>query len=511
MAQDERFLSLFSGFPEEGEAPEQDTLLSLIEYIAQRLDEIELNTRIPGTFQTPSADREVQEKSVAGRRRSRDGDSIVARAGKDTSSKRKSPADPVGKNSTAVAHATASSQRGPETPQPSKAAPQNVSALPSASPKGESDSPKVVGTPSKDGRPVADSPSVAVPASPSTPSPKKSGIPVQTKSQEALAAKREEELAKSTSLSLVGALKKNLATWDGSISGEHADLEDAAGVAVAGPVWGAVQEIKEVFEKFGEDENSLLGTLKKTVADKTGISTATAWADEKKNAVRSRLVKWAGGDPAATVAAREETRDAQGRFKKKRNKALPQKPMASDAEEAQAEIAKQSLRLNVREAKNEEVRHEELISAVRGIGGDSLLDSAGDLLKLRRGNRVSIKGRGPRISSPKPGLLRRAGQALTKGGKKLTGGAMAAGGLLAGGLGLGAKEGKVASLVARPAAASSGGNLLARSGRNAAALGKGTFKLGGKALLGSARAIPVAGQILAAGLAIKDGLDGCPT
>ena len=100
---------------------------------------------------------------------------------------------------------------------------------------------------------------------------------------------------------------------------------------------GAVQEIKEVVERFGEDENSLLGTLKKTVADKTGVTAANAWVGEKKDALRSRLMKWAGGDPATAFAEHENTRDDRGRFKKKQKNALSQKPDASDAEEKQAE------------------------------------------------------------------------------------------------------------------------------------------------------------------------------
>ena len=57
--QDERFLSLFSEISEEGETPEQDAFISLLEYIADRLDQIELNTR--GGWEEASHPRGVQQ------------------------------------------------------------------------------------------------------------------------------------------------------------------------------------------------------------------------------------------------------------------------------------------------------------------------------------------------------------------------------------------------------------------------------------------------------------------
>lgn len=515
--QDERFLSLFSEISEEGETPEQDAFISLLEYIADRLDQIELNTR--GGWEEASHPRGVQQgaqkPSPEKAPQRLVGDSIGARKTENPRKGGKTPPSPREKVSTAVARESSRPARHfkDETPRPlpHDSSPQKKETTASQKPS------RAV---SQVALPMGPGPRVASPPSPPADTSDGMATPVQTKSQEALETKRQEELAKSTSHSLVDAFRKNLATWDGSLSGEHTEIEDAAGVAAAGPVWGAVQEIKEVVERFGEDENSLLGTLKKTVADKTGVTAANAWVGEKKDALRSRLMKWAGGDPATAFAEHENTRDDRGRFKKKQKNALSQKPDASDAEEKQAEIAEQSLRLDIREAKNEEVRHEELVSAIRSIGGDSLLDSAGDLLRLKRGNRVTVKGRGPRVAAKKPGLFRRAGQTLAKGGKKIAGGAMATGGLLAGGLGIG-KGGKTATTVARPVA-EAGGGLLARASRGlgkaasgataiakpATALGGGIFKLGGKALLGGARAIPIAGQLLAAGLAVKDGFDG---
>lgn len=413
--QDERFLSLFSEISEEGETPEQDAFISLLEYIADRLDQIELNTR--GGWEEASHPRGVQQgaqkPSPEKAPQRLVGDSIGARKTENPRKGGETPPSPREKVSTAVARESSRPARHfkDETPRPlpHDSSPQKKETTASQKPS------RAV---SQVALPMGPGPRVASPPSPPADTSDGMATPVQTKSQEALETKRQEELAKSTSHSLVDAFRKNLATWDGSLSGEHTEIEDAAGVAVAGPVWGAVQEIKEVVERFGEDENSLLGTLKKTVADKTGVTAANAWVGEKKDALRSRLMKWAGGDPATAFAEHENTRDDRGRFKKKQKNALSQKPDASDAEEKQAEIAEQSLRLDIREAKNEEVRHEELVSAIRSIGGDSLLDSAGDLLRLKRGNRVTVKGRGPRVAAKKPGLFRRAGQTLAKGGEK---------------------------------------------------------------------------------------------
>ena len=309
--QDERFLSLFSEISEEGENPEQDAFISLLEYIADRLDQIELNTR--GGWEEASHPRGVQQGAQkpspekAPQRLVED--SIGARKTENPRKRGKTPPSPREKVSTAVARESSRPARHfrDETPRP---LPHDSSPQKTETTASQKSSRAV----SQVALPMGPGPRVASPPSPPPDTSDGMATPVQTKSQEALETKRQEELAKSTSHSLVDAFRKNLATWDGSLSGEHTEIEDAAGVAVAGPLWGAVQEIKEVVERFGEDENSLLGTLKKTVADKTGVTAANAWVGEKKDALRNRLMKWAGGDPATAFAEHENKRKGESIF-----------------------------------------------------------------------------------------------------------------------------------------------------------------------------------------------------
>ena len=309
--QDERFLSLFSEISEEGENPEQDAFISLLEYIADRLDQIELNTR--GGWEEASHPRGVQQGAQkpspekAPQRLVED--SIGARKTENPRKRGKTPPSPREKVSTAVARESSRPARHfrDETPRP---LPHDSSPQKKETTASQKSSRAV----SQVALPMGPGPRVASPPSPPPDTSDGMATPVQTKSQEALETKRQEELAKSTSHSLVDAFRKNLATWDGSLSGEHTEIEDAAGVAVAGPLWGAVQEIKEVVERFGEDENSLLGTLKKTVADKTGVTAANAWVGEKKDALRNRLMKWAGGDPATAFAEHENKRKGESIF-----------------------------------------------------------------------------------------------------------------------------------------------------------------------------------------------------
>ena len=133
-----------------------------------------------------------------------------------------------------------------------------------------------------------------------------------TKSQEALAQRREEAIAQKQSKSILGALKENLASWDGSVaSPDKSDMQDAAGLAAGGPLWSAFKELKEAIpEKDGADD-SLAGILKKTIAQKTGVTAARERIDQAAQTARAKVVTWAGG---RIDAPKRGNRDKQGRF-----------------------------------------------------------------------------------------------------------------------------------------------------------------------------------------------------
>ena len=295
-----------------------------------------------------------------------------------------------------------------------------------------------------------------------------------TKSQEALAQRREEAIAQKQSKSILGALKENLASWDGSVaSPDKSDMQDAAGLAAGGPLWSAFKELKEAIpEKDGADD-SLAGILKKTIAQKTGVTAARERIDQAAQTARAKVVTWAGG---RIDAPKRGNRDKQGRFIKGAGK--------------EAKIAEKTLALASQEAREGKKRHDELVEAVRagsrhegGIFGEGgLVDRMG----RRRGARktgASTPGRAPRRRG-KFGFLAGAGATLLGGASALSGDPVSS------------------ALDIGSAALSAPG-----AGKAAGAAGK-ALGLGAKGALGAAKAIPVAGQVLAAGMALYDGVSG---
>lgn len=121
--------------------------------------------------------------------------------------------------------------------------------------------------------------------------------------------------------SLLGQLKRNLAQWDGQPVNDDANLTEAAGMAVDGPLFAAVKDIARLVET-DKNDTSLLGVLKKTIADKTGITAAQDWAEAQRASMIEGIRAWAnGGTPESTgdsspepEASTYSQRDEQGRF-----------------------------------------------------------------------------------------------------------------------------------------------------------------------------------------------------
>ena len=297
-----------------------------------------------------------------------------------------------------------------------------------------------------------------------------------TKSQEALAQKREESLVQKQAKGILGALKQNLATWDGSVaSSDKSDIQDAAGLAAGGPLWSAFKELKETISESDETDDSLAGVLKKTIAQKTGLTAAKERIDQATQTARAKVVTWAGGKIDAPQHA---NRDKQGRFIKGAGK--------------EAKIAEKTLALASQEAREGKKRHDELVEAIKAgaqhegrsiFGEDGLVDRMG----RRRGARkteLSRSGRGRPGRRGKFGFLAGAGTALLGGASAFTGDS-------------------VGSAIDIGSAALSAPGV----GKAAGAAGK-ALGLGAKGALGAAKAIPIAGQVLAAGMALYDGVSG---
>lgn len=296
-----------------------------------------------------------------------------------------------------------------------------------------------------------------------------------TKSQEALAQRRQEAIAQKQSKSILGALKDNLASWDGSITTpDKSGVQDAAGLAAGGPLWSAFKELKEAIPEHEDADDSLAGILKKTIAQKTGISAARERIDQATQAARAKAVTWAGGK---VDAPKRGKRDKQGRFIKGAGK--------------EAKVAEKSFALASQEAREGKKRHDELIEAIKegsrnsrgGIFGEGgLVDRMG----RRRGARkagASKPGRTPGRRG-KLGLLAGAGATLMGGAAALSGDPVST------------------ALDVGTAAISAPG-----AGKIAGGAGK-ALGLGAKGALGAAKAIPIAGQVLAAGMALYDGVSG---
>lgn len=298
---------------------------------------------------------------------------------------------------------------------------------------------------------------------------------VPTKSQEALAQKREEAIAQKQSKGILGALKQNLASWDGSVaSPDKSDMQNAAGLAAGGPLWSAFKELKEAIpEKDGADD-SLAGILKKTIAQKTGITAARERVDQAAQTARAKVVTWAGGK---VDAPKRGNRDKQGRFIKGAGK--------------EAKVVEKSFALAAQEAREDKKRHDELIEAIKDgsrTTGGGIFGEGG--LVDRMGRRRGARKAGGTKPGRTPGRRGRFGL-LAGAGATLFGGAAALSG-----------DPVSTALDAGTAAISAPG-----AGKVAGGAGK-ALGLGAKGALGVAKAIPIAGQVLAAGMTLYDGVSG---
>ncbi|MDE7065866.1 MAG: hypothetical protein K2O70_10470, partial [Desulfovibrionaceae bacterium] len=286
--------------------------------------------------------------------------------------------------------------------------------------------------------------------------------PSATKSQQTSAAIREERAAERQGNIIADAVTSGLGRFGnlGRLGMEavrkDSDARDAAGYAIAGPLYGVAKELQQVLPDSMKER---LERTKEVRKDESG-----------------------------------KKRDSKGRFLPDRNTVR--------RETTQIEIAEDELALQEREAKAEEKRHKELVRAIltsnrKGLldrftegrrGRDRILRERGGMGRSRdidvgRGRaRTSARGAGRR------GLLGRLGRLGRTGGAAA--GTLATGAATGGGL-LG-----------------STGRVVAGTGRATAGAGRGMLALSAKGALGAARAIPVAGQILAAGMALYDGFQG---
>lgn len=303
----------------------------------------------------------------------------------------------------------------------------------------------------------------------------------QTKAQEQMAVARQKSLAQLQGKSFAESVMPYFSRLGKSLEGRES-LDEAAGIAAGGPIFTALKEVSDV---LGDD----LIFQKK----------------ERKK------------DPR---------RDKNGRFLRSSQTAQ---------EKEQLDLAARSLSLATTEAREEDRRHKELIRAVRSVsgnGGSSLLDRlsrrgsrgrAGrdgrqvDLDLGKPDRRVARKEKG-RLARAKEGLgnlLRGSGQKAAKAATVATG---VSAGLIATSAGASAQRAEGAASALKlgqeapaavkavgthpPAAASAGAEKGAASivGKTSAVLGKGAA--------GMTRMIPVIGQVVSAGLAVVDGVEG---
>lgn len=303
----------------------------------------------------------------------------------------------------------------------------------------------------------------------------------QTKAQEQMAVARQKSLAQLQGKSFAESVMPYFSRLGKSLEGRES-LDEAAGIAAGGPIFTALKEVSDV---LGDD----LIFQKK----------------ERKK------------DPR---------RDKNGRFLRSSQTAQ---------EKEQLDLAARSLSLATTEAREEDRRHKELIRAVRSVsgnGGSSLLDRlsrrgsrgrAGrdgrqvDLDLGKPDRRVARKEKG-RLARAKEGLgnlLRGSGQKAAKAATVATG---VSAGLIATSAGASAQraEGAASALMGQeapaavkavgahpPAAASAAG-----AEKGAASIVGKTSAVLGKGAAGMTRMIPVIGQVVSAGLAVVDGVEG---
>lgn len=334
--------------------------------------------------------------------------------------------------------------------------------------------------------------------------------------------KRLEAISKQQTNSLLKQLKTSLSKWDGSIGGAKLNMSsigDLTGTAIGGPFWTAFKELKELVIKDGASSEKTLGDLLKKALPRK--------PEEKPTG---------------------PTRNNKGQF-------ISRNPQELKLAEESHELAKGEVASNKK-------RHDELIKAVKANHPQKGLFGRNGLLDDLRGRGRNKAGRGPK-SVPIPDVNVPHGSKTTArpmpdvpnglGGKsvkaKNPGRKMGIFAGLAGLLGGGAlamKNGgdgqtaldaastsvdaaqtvnsdaktatvektvngtlKTAENGAKAATTTSKAATIAETGAGKAAnIGGKAVSLGSKGALGAAKAIPVAGQLLAAGMAVYDGVNG---
>lgn len=469
------------------------------EHIADLLEQIEKNTRgmtaaVGNTGRAPTAGRAIRAVERPSRER---GKSVLPLSRPDTQRAARAERAPS-------RHTPAPT---PPSPAARPARGQNAPSTPAAGTQGNT-------RPS--GRSSTKTPLAPEPARERTRQAENTGGAAPTKSQQEHTRRREEAVAREQSKGVLGVLKKNLAGWDGSVaSPDKGDLQNAAGLAAGGPVWSAIKEVKEAVESSDDDDNSLSSILKKTLADKTGVTGAKERLEQAKKTARAKVVSWAGG----TVDDDEEAHQGRGRRDKKGRFLKEQKEASASPE---AKIAEETYALATSEATADKKRHDELIEAVKGSGdsaGGGLFGEGGLLDRVRGRRGESGRGVGGRRRDMGATAGRRTQRATPARGRRrgrfglLAGGLAALGGgasLLSGDptdLALDLGQTALTSPGAGRAVSATVGKAAGDMGKAGGALGK-VAGFGAKGALGAAKAIPVAGQLLAAGMAIYDGVQG---
>lgn len=334
--------------------------------------------------------------------------------------------------------------------------------------------------------------------------------------------KRLEAISKQQTNSLLKQLKNGLSKWDGSVGGAKLNMSsigDLTGTAIGGPFWTAFKELKELVIKDGtSSEKTLADFLKKALPHKQ---------EEKPTG---------------------PTRNNKGQF-------ISRNPQELKLAEESHELAKEEVAANKK-------RHDELIKAVKANRPQKGLFGKDGLIDDLRGRGRNKAGRGPK-GAPIPDVNVPHGSKTTArpmpdapngpGGKSVkaknpgrkVGVFAGLAGLLGGGalamknggdgqtaldtaatavdaaqtVNSGAKAAttektatgtlKTAENGAKAATTTSKAATIAETGAGKAAnIGGKAVSLGSKGALGAAKAIPVAGQILTAGMAVYDGVNG---
>jgi len=309
---------------------------------------------------------------------------------------------------------------------------------------------------------------------------------VLTKSQQASMAGRESRATEQQGNLIADAVLSGfnkIGAW--GVSGmnaakEDSDAKDAAGYALAGPLYGVVKDLQQ----------ALPDSMK----------------ERREDTRHNRSSK--------ATDAKGTKRDSKGRF-------VPDRETVR-REMAQIELAEDELALQEREAKAEEKRHKELVRAIRTADKKGLLDHITEgrrgrdrvIRETDRRDRDHARDRNKSSSSDadldvgreKGRRKRRTAQTRTTTRRVGT-----RGGLLGRLGGIGRTTGATVGTLTTGATGGllgGAGRATTGAGRTAARAGKGALALGAKGMLGAAKAVPVAGQILAAGMALYDGFQG---